>query len=121
MTQVASELGIKDKKIISITGKRQITIPLKFYEKLGLGKEVECFIEKNALVICPLMQDDGEFSIEILKNLVSQGYSGNELVVKFKEERQNIKIAIEALLTEGNEISTGKKRGASMKDVFGKD
>jgi len=30
-------------------------------------------------------------------------------------------IAIGALLTEGNEIATGKKIGVSMKDVFGKD
>ena len=121
MTKIALEAGIMDRKIISITGKRQLTIPLKFYEKLGLGKEVECFIEKNALVIRPLSQDDGVFSIEILKDLVSQGYSGNELVAKFTEERQNMKIAIGALLTEGNEIATGKKKGASMKDVFGKD
>ena len=32
--------------------------------------------------------------------------SGNELVAKFTEERQNMKIAIGALLTEGNEIAT---------------
>ena len=110
-----------DRKIISITGKRQLTIPPKFYEKLGLGKEVECFIEKNALVIRPLSQDDGIFSIEILKDLVSQGYSGNELVAKFAEERQNMNIAIGALLTDAKEIATGKKKGALMKDVFGKD
>jgi len=68
-----------------------------------------------------LSQDGGAFSIEILKDLVSQGFSGNELVAKFTEERQNMNTAIEALLTEGNEIATGKKKGASMKDVFGKD
>jgi hypothetical protein len=121
MTKVASGVGIADRKIISITGKRQITIPLNFYKKLRLGKEAECFIEKNALVIRPLSQDDGAFSIEILKDLVSQGYSGNELVEKFVQERQNMKIAIDALLTEGNDIATGKKKGASMKDIFGKD
>ena len=113
--------GIADRKIISITGKRQLTIPLKFYEKLGLGKEVECFIEKYGLVIRPLPQDDGAFSVEILKDLVSRGYSGNELVSKFTEERQNITSAIGAVLEEGNEIVAGKKKGASMKDVFGKE
>jgi len=121
MTKVALNDCVLERKIISITGKRQITIPLKFYEKLGLGKDVECFIEKNALVIRPLSQDDGAFSIEILKDLVSQGYSGNELVSKFEEERQNMNSAIGELLKEGNEIATGKKKGASMKDVFGRD
>jgi bifunctional DNA-binding transcriptional regulator/antitoxin component of YhaV-PrlF toxin-antitoxin module len=113
--------GAMDRKIIRITGKRQITIPLKFYEKLGLGKEVECFIEKNALVVRPLSQDGGEFSIEILKDLVSQGYSGDELVAKFAEERQNMKAAIGALLREGKEIAAGKKKSESMQDIFGKD
>jgi bifunctional DNA-binding transcriptional regulator/antitoxin component of YhaV-PrlF toxin-antitoxin module len=121
MLKVASDAGIMDRKIISITGKRQLTIPLKFYEKLELGKEVECFIEKNALIIRPLSQDDGAFAIEILKDLVSQGYSGNELVAKFTGERQNMKIAIRELLAEGNDIASGKKKGASMKDIFGKD
>jgi len=36
MTKAALGTGAMDRKIISITGKRQITIPLKFYEKLGL-------------------------------------------------------------------------------------
>ena len=82
---------------------------------------IEFFIEKNALVIRPLSQGDGVFSIEILKGLVSQGYSRNELVAKVTEERQNMNIAIGALLTESKEIATGKKKGTSMKDVFGKD
>jgi bifunctional DNA-binding transcriptional regulator/antitoxin component of YhaV-PrlF toxin-antitoxin module len=121
MTESALKAGIRDRKIISITGKRQLTIPLKFYEKLGLGKEVECSMEKNSLVIRPLSLDDGAFSIEILKDLVSRGYGGSELVAKFTEERQKMNFAIGALLTEGNEIASGKKKGASMKDVFGKD
>ncbi len=121
MTNVTSGDGITDRKIISITGKRQITIPLKFYKKLGLGKEVECFIEKNALIIRSLSQNDGSFSVEILKDLVAQGYNGTELVKKFTEESQNIKIATGMLLAEGNDIAAGKKKGASMKDVFGKD
>jgi hypothetical protein len=121
MIKAASDVGILDRKIISITGKRQLTIPLKFYVKLGLGKEVECFIEKNALVIRSLSKDDGAFSVEILKDLVSQGYSGTELIEKFTEESQNMKTAIGALLTEGGEIASGKKKGASMKDIFGKE
>jgi bifunctional DNA-binding transcriptional regulator/antitoxin component of YhaV-PrlF toxin-antitoxin module len=121
MTEAALKSGLIDRKIINITGKRQLTIPLKFYEKLGLSKQVECFIEKNTLVIRPFPQDDSAFSIEILKDLVSQGYSGNELIAKFTEERQNINGAIGALLTEGNVIAAGKKKGASMKEIFGKD
>ncbi|MBN2073826.1 MAG: AbrB/MazE/SpoVT family DNA-binding domain-containing protein [Actinobacteria bacterium] len=113
--------GVLDRKIINITGKRQITIPKKFYKNLGLGKEAECFIEKNALVIRPLYQNGEAFSVEILKDLVSEGYSGDELVARFTEERQKMKAAIGDLIKEGNDIAAGKKKGASMEDVFGKD
>ena len=35
-----------ERKIINVTGKRQVTIPLKFYERLRFGKEVGLLIEE---------------------------------------------------------------------------
>ena len=82
------------RKIINVTGKRQVTIPLKFYERLHFGKEVECFLTDDAVVLRPLTTSDDSFTMEILKDLVSQGYNGNELLTKFAEQRANIKKAI---------------------------
>ena len=110
-----------ERKIINVTGKRQITIPLKFYERLNFGKEVECFLADNAVVIRPLSASSDNFTMEILKDLVAQGYGGNELIEKFAEQRGNIQKAIGTLISEANEIAAGKRKGATTKDIFGEE
>ncbi|MCL2366440.1 MAG: AbrB/MazE/SpoVT family DNA-binding domain-containing protein [Oscillospiraceae bacterium] len=89
-----------DRKIITITGKRQVTIPLKFYERLNFGKEVECFLTEDAIVLRPLSYSDDSFSVEILKDLIAQGLQGEELLIAFEERRQNIKKAVSLLVDE---------------------
>lgn len=98
-----------DRKIINVTGKRQITIPLKFYEKLGFGKEIECSLTNEAVVLRPLAYTDDNFTMEILKDLISQGYSGNELLEKFAEHRSDIKKAVKIVIDEADGIAAGKK------------
>ena len=110
-----------ERKIINVTGKRQVTIPIKFYERLGLGREVECFLTNDSLVIRPLASTDDGFSMEILKDLVSQGYGGNELLTKFAEQKKAIKKAIGILIEEADEIAAGKRNAVSTKDIFGED
>ena len=110
-----------ERKIINVTGKRQVTIPLRFYERLRFGKEVECVLTEDALVLRPLSASDDGFTMEILKDLVSQGYSGEELLEKFAEQRRNIKKAIGIMIDEADEIAEGKRAGATTKDIFGED
>lgn len=110
-----------ERKIINVTGKRQVTIPLKFYERLRFGKEVECFLTEDAVVLRPLAASEDSFSMEILKDLVSQGYSGNELLAKFAEQREGIRKAIGILIDEADEIAEGKRKGASTKEIFGEE
>ena len=115
------ESSVIERKIINVTGKRQVTIPLRFYEKLPFGKEVECFLTDDAVVLRPLPNSDDGFAMEILKDLVSQGYSGDDLLEKFAEQRANIKKAISVLLNEADEIAEGKQKGATTRDIFGKE
>ena len=110
-----------ERKIISITGKRQVTIPLKFYEKLRFGKELECFLTDGAVVLRPLSSSDDSFVMETLKDLISQGYEGDELLAKFAEQRSKIKKAISGLIDEADEIAESKRRGATTKDIFGEE
>ena len=110
---------VMDRKIINVTGKRQVTIPLKFYGKLQFGKEVECVLTDGAIVIRPLSTTDDNFTMEILKDLVSQGYSGNDLIEQFSEQRQRIKIAISSLKKEADEIARGEQTSATTEDIFG--
>ena len=110
-----------DRKIINITGKRQITIPLRFYEKLSPGKEIECVFTGDAIILRPLPNSNDGFAMEILKDLVSQGYSGDDLLAKFAEQSSNIRKAISTLIDEADEIAEGTRKGATTKDIFGEE
>ena len=59
--------------------------------------------------------------MEILQDLVSQGYSGDELLVKFAEQRTNIKKAVGLLISEADEIAAGKRKRVTTKDIFGEE
>ena len=115
------ERGVIERKIIHVTGKRQITIPLKFFERLRFGKEVECFLSDDAIVIRPLSTSDDNFTMEILKDLVAQGYGGDELIERFAAQRGNIQKAIGILVNEADEIAAGKRKGATTQDIFGEE
>lgn len=110
-----------ERKIISVSKKRQITIPLQFYKKLNIKNEVECSLEGDAIVIRPLHREPAEFSVEILKDLISQGYSGDELVKRFETVSKNIKKAINNMLEETDAIAAGEKSAASFDDIFGQE
>ena len=64
--------------------------------------------------------DDG-FTMEILRDLISQGYNGDELLTKFAEQRQNISKVIGVLINEADEIAIGKRRGATTTEIFGEE
>ena len=115
------ENALMERKIINVTGKRQVTIPLKFYEKLRFGKEVECCLADNAVILRPFSNSDDGFTMEILRDLVTQGYNGDELIEKFAEQRANIKKAIGLIINEADEIAAGKRKGATTKDIFGEE
>ena len=110
-----------ERKIINVTGKRQVTIPLRFYERLHFGKEIECFLTDGAVVLRPLSSADDNFTMEILKDLVTQGYSGDELLEEFAKQRLNIKKALGALTEEADEIAAGRRTSATSKDIFGEE
>jgi len=110
-----------ERKIINITGKRQITIPINFYEKIGFEKEIECYSDGNVMILKPLKTSSDDFSVEILRDLVTQGYEGDELIAKFVEESKNIKNAIKRLKKEAKEIAEGKKEADTIADVFGEE
>jgi len=115
------EGDIMNCKIISVSRKLQITIPLQFYKHLDLGSEVECSLEDGKIVIRPLHREPSEFSVEILKDLVSQGYSGDELVKQFETQSKNIKRAVANILEEADAIAAGERSAANFDDIFGSE
>ncbi|WP_434511248.1 AbrB/MazE/SpoVT family DNA-binding domain-containing protein [Desulfitobacterium sp. AusDCA] len=107
------------KKRISVSQKRQITIPIEFYNDVGIEKEVECYIQNNAIVIRPVRESGGEFDEQILADLISQGLSGEELLTKFKETRKKIRPAVEGLIAEAELAVKGESDHSTYEDVFG--
>ena len=106
-------------KRISVSQKRQITIPIEFYNRIGIDKEVECYVQNNAIVIRPVQESGGEFDEQILADLISQGLSGQELLDKFKEARRQVRPAVESLLEEARLAAQGQTSSNSYEDVFG--
>ena len=115
------ERDLMDRKIINVSQKRHITMPLQFYKHLHLGSEVVCMLEDGKIIIQPLHRGPGEFSVEILKDLVSQGYSGDELVKQFETQSKNIKKAVINMLEEADAIAAGEKPAASFEKLFGSE
>src|SRR5690625_3686993 len=78
-----NEMDPNEVKKISVSAKRQMTIPKQFYDELQLGDEVLCQIVDDTLVIKPIKQDV-DFSKEILSDLINEGYeAGEELIKEF--------------------------------------
>ncbi len=107
------------KKLISVSQKRQITLPIEFFSSLEIGSEVECYMQNNAIVIRPVRNESGEFDEQILADLITQGYSGTELLEKFKEMRRQIRPAVERLIAEATDAAMGKKTFGTYEDIFG--
>lgn len=91
-------------KLVRISEKRQITIPKRFYEKLGLEDSLICELRGNELVLRPAPTEE-DFSEEILKDLVQDGYEGAELIVAFQKRKKQIRPAVEALLAEADQAA----------------
>lgn len=119
-----SETMMKEKapiemKKISISAKRQITIPQKYFTMLGFGTEAECMVRGNELVIRPARSSTGgEFAEQILADLIGQGYSGNELLERFKRAQSQVSPAVEAMLADAKRVAESKSGYAAYEDVF---
>jgi bifunctional DNA-binding transcriptional regulator/antitoxin component of YhaV-PrlF toxin-antitoxin module len=110
------------KRRINVSPKRQITIPLPFYKELGIESEVECFVKDGVLIIKPVQDlSGGTFAVEILKDLVKQGYQGDNLIAKFQETSGKVRTAVESMINEADRI--GRKMdddgSAKMAEIFG--
>ena len=109
------------RKRISVSQKRQITIPIEFFNSVGIDKEVECYVQNNAIVIKPIHDGGGEFDEEILAGLIAQGLSGQELLTKFKETRKQIRPAVVRMLDDSRKIAEDNASYATLEDVFGEE
>ena len=109
------------RKIVSISSKRQITIPQKFFHALRFDSEAECILKNGELVLRPSRPAPAEdFSEEILAELVAQGLSGEKLLAAFREKRAKVRTAVQTMRNDAAKAAKGEGKYATMADVFEK-
>lgn len=109
-----------ERKMIHISGKRQITIPQKYFDALGFSKEAECILKDDMILIRPVREKgSGDFAEQILADLIAQGYSGQGLLDKFKEEQRKVRPAVEKMIEKAKAVANEKGQSYTYDDIFG--
>ena len=118
MALAARRESTMERKIISISSKRQVTIPQKYFELLGFDDEAECILQDGGVFIRPVRSGGNELSEQILADLIAEGYSGTELLERFKEQSRKVRPAVENMIAEADRIA---KEGTSIpkEELFG--
>ena len=88
---------------VKVSKQRQINIPKDFYDALNLTDEAIVEFTGKEIIIRPAEYEIVDFSADILKDLVSQGYSGEELVQKFICIKAGIPTALKIMRNEAKE------------------
>lgn len=109
------------KKRISVSRKRQITIPLEYYNALNIGEELECTMVNKCIILKPIVNDEEEFSECILKDLIEEGYQGEELLKEFRKRKMQIRPAIEKILEKANKVAEDTEEYTLLEDIFNEE
>ena len=62
---------------------------------------------------------NGEFSEEILADLIKEGYSGQELKKELQNRQAKVRPAVEKMLDDAHKMDTGEAKSMSYDEVFG--
>lgn len=111
----------KDMKVkrISVSEKRQITIPKEYFDALNIGSQIECSMSDNCIIIKPVDESGlDEFSEYILEDIIKEGYKNKEILKEFINRRKKLREAAKKFNKDiDNEIKDTKKL-ATFDDVF---
>ena len=120
MTTMSAHLP--ERKQVTITSKRQFTIPQKFFTELGFDRSAVCSVSDGKLIIEPVTPiSGGEFAEQILKELIDEGYNGNELLAEFRIRQAKVRPAVEAMLEDAKNAALGIGEYETYDDVFGSE
>lgn len=61
----------------------------------------------------------GEFAEQILADLIAKGYSGEDLLDRFRLAQKQIRPAVERMLSDAEKAALSEIESASYNDVFG--
>ena len=111
---------VPQQKRVTISSKRQFTIPQRFFTEFGFDKEAVCTMAEGMLIIEPAKEvSNSEFSEQILADLIAEGYEGQELLIEFKNRQSKIRPAVERLIKMAKDAANGIGEYAAFDEVFG--
>ena len=110
-----------EKKIIRVSDKRQITIPLEYYKELGFEKDAVCFIDGDSIIVKPIARSGREFSEFILEDLIKEGYEGEELLDEFIRRQAQVRPAIENMIADAQKAAQNPNNYTDVEDIFPED
>ena len=104
----AALAALAEPQTIKISSKRQITIPVKYYEAAGFGEYALCTWTDQGILLQPLDVDDEDVTVDILRSLVKQGFEGEELIERYQETKRKI-VSVRRKLEEAErDVSDGR-------------
>lgn len=95
-----------------VSGKRQITIPQKFFEQLQIKDEVEFSIQDNVIVIRPVREQAGndQFADLILADLIKEGFAGEKLLAEFRKRQAELPKAVQRIIADSKQAALDHKK-----------
>ncbi|MFB4166140.1 hypothetical protein ACE1TI_20695 [Alteribacillus sp. JSM 102045] len=96
----------KSVRRVKVSRQRQINIPKEYHEALNLEDEAFLEFTGKEIIIRPADPEVIDFSEDILRDLISQGYEGNQLIEEFTRIKSNIPKALDYLKQETMEQPT---------------
>ena len=117
---MSASATMPEQKRVTISSKRQFTIPQNFFTELGFDREAVCTLGDGILIIEPARPESGgEFAEQILSDLIAEGYSGQELLIEFRSRQSQLRPAVEKMLKAAKDAVNGIGESYSYDDVFG--
>ena len=112
-----------EQRRVTISSKRQFTIPQKFFVDLGFDREAVCTKGDGMLIIQPVenRSGGGEFAEQILTDLIAEGFSGQELLDEFKSRQAKVRPAVESILEAARAVAHGEGEYSTYEDIFGSE
>ena len=108
-----------EQKKVTISSKRQFTIPQTFFMKLGFDREAVCTLGDGMLIIEPVKSENGgEFAEQILADLIAEGYSGQDLLSEFKARQSKVRPTVEKMLKTAKDATNGIGEYYSYQEII---
>lgn len=103
-----------------VSQKRQVTIPQRLFEQAGIKDEVEFGIKGNNIIIRPVRENIGSdyFADLILADLIKEGFTGDQLLVKFREKQSQLHTAVKNLIAESGEAARNFNGEDETEELF---